>query len=73
MPEFCGPYVYATTHEFKSDISRWTRALHCGAYQAVIVTRHGIAVGAYMTAGVRVLDEEIRKKHGPVLIAPNAE
>lgn len=73
MPEFCGPYVYATTHEFKSDISRWTRALEFGAYQALFVTRHGVVVGAYMTAGVRKLEEDIRKKHGAILRGPDAE
>ena len=32
MPEFCGPYVYATLHEFKNNISQWTRMLEVGAY-----------------------------------------
>lgn len=65
MPEFCGPYVYATLHEFKNNISQWTRMLEVGAYDGIFITRHGIVVAAYMTAGVRSAEEKIRAKHGP--------
>lgn len=72
MPEFCGSYVYATTHEFKSDIARWTRMLECGAYRGLFVTRHGVVVAVYMTEGVRGLEDKVREKNGPRMARPAA-
>ena len=40
MAEVNGPYLYATTHDFKSNIARYMRLLESGAYEAVFIKRY---------------------------------
>jgi hypothetical protein len=51
MPQFNKDHIIATTHEFKSNLSRYTRLLEEEAYVAVFVTRYERIVGVYMTSG----------------------
>lgn len=58
MPEFNKSYIIATIHEFKNNISRFTRLLETGAYSIVFVKRRNEVVGAYISKGAK---EEARK------------
>jgi hypothetical protein len=51
MPQFNKDHIIATVHEFKSNISRYTRLLERNGYTAVFVTRYERIVGVYMTCG----------------------
>lgn len=69
MPDHCGSYIYATTHEFKNDIARWTRLLERGVYKAVLVRRRSEVVGVYATSIADHIDRmaqmERARKEGP--------
>lgn len=60
MADYCGAYVYVTTHEFKGDIARWTRLLQRGVYKTVLVRRRAEVVGVYLTEGARDLDQTVQ-------------
>ena len=57
MPQFYKTHITATTHEFKNNISRFTRLLSTGSYQALFVKRlmsvNGMLVPAVPACVVR--------------------
>ena len=48
MPDYNGPYIYATTHDFKSNIAKYLRLLEHGAYEAVFIKRYDKPVAFVM-------------------------
>ncbi len=40
MPDYNGPYIYATIHDFKSNIAKYIRLLEQEAYDAVLIKRY---------------------------------
>ncbi len=50
MADYTDSYIYATIHEFKSNISRYIKWLEEERYRAVIVKRYNKPVGIFMTA-----------------------
>ncbi len=69
MPDQCGSYIYATTHEFKNDIARWTRLLERGVYKAVLVKRRSKVVAVYASSIAGEIDKMAQidraRKEGP--------
>ncbi len=61
MPDYNGPYVYLTTHEFKSNIAYWTRMLQNKTYDAILVKRHETPVAVYLTYGVDMFDKKAKE------------
>lgn len=74
MAEYFGRYVYLSTHEFKSNIARWTQMLRDDELSAVIVMRYETPVAYYAAHGVDKLHEAAkllpRSKAGPVETNP---
>jgi len=62
MTDCSGDYVYASVHEFKNNISKYTRLMERGIYKAVLVRRHSEVVGVYMTSVAKQLDEVVKAK-----------
>ncbi len=41
--------IYASLHDFKTNISKYTRMLERGEYRAVMVQRYRTTIGVYIT------------------------
>ncbi len=48
MPDYTDNYIYATIHDFKSNIARYIRKLEREEHRAVIVKRYNKPVGFFM-------------------------
>ena len=53
-----GKFVYTTLHEFKNNISSYTRMLEKEHYRGVVVMRRNKEVGLYMALEPRMREEK---------------
>ena len=49
MADYTEEYIYATIHDFKTNISRYIRLLDSGRYRAVVVKRYNKPVGMFLS------------------------
>lgn len=65
MADMNGPYIYATTHDFKANIAKYIRLLESGLYEAAFIKRRDKVVAFVLPyekrmrqAKMDVLDQE---------------
>lgn len=51
MADYSDTYIFATTHEFKTHISRYMRLLKSGKYKGVMVKRYNRVAGYFIVPG----------------------
>lgn len=68
MADYTNNYIYASVHEFKNNVSKYTSLLERGVYKAVLVRRYTTVVGVYMTNVAAQVDDmakaELARKEG---------
>ena len=47
MADFARNHIYATIHDFKTNISRYIRLLEAGSYKGVIVNRYNKPIAVF--------------------------
>lgn len=58
-------YLTVSTHNFKNNISRYIRMLERGERRAVLVTRKGKTVGAFIPLENTYSEDDARKSSPP--------
>lgn len=62
MADYSDGYIYATIHDFKTNISRYMRMLQEGRYKGVKVKRYNRVAGIFLVSGGVAAYERL---HGP--------